>query len=188
MARAPRFLQPDGYFHVTTRGNRQAQLFIDELDYLGCLKRLEAVTKRVGWTVLGYCLIPNHAHLLIDARVETLSKGMQLLSGWYAQQFNRKHALSGHTFQGRFFSKPADDDAHLLSIVRYVALNPVEAGLCARPQDWRWSSYAATAGLRRAPAFLAIAEARSLFGPEDEAVARLRTFVELAEADTSASP
>jgi REP element-mobilizing transposase RayT len=177
--RAPRNLQPDGYFHVTSRGNRQAAIFVDDLDRLAFLGRLAIVTERVPWSVLAYCLMTNHAHLLVHARVEELSKAMHLLAGWYAQRFNKRHEITGHHFQGRFGSEPAVRDAHLLATVRYVALNPVEAGLSARPQDWEWSSYSAAIGKRQAPRFLKRAALHELFGPtRATAIERMREFVE----------
>ena len=71
-----------------------------------------------------------------------------------AQSFNQRHERSGHLYQGRFGSRLVADDSYLLELARYVPLNPVRAGLCEHPQDWLWSSYAATAGLRTAPPFL----------------------------------
>jgi REP element-mobilizing transposase RayT len=179
MARAPRSSQPDGYFHVTTRGNRQAPVFVDGLDLLDFANRLTDVTRTVEWTLSGYCLMPNHVHLVVDARVGELSRGMRLLNGWYAQRFNKRHALSGHTFQGRFHSEPVMRDEHLLELVRYLALNPVRAGLCTRPREWKWGSYGALVGHRRAPSFFDAVAARKLFGTDSSvAIERIREFVE----------
>jgi REP element-mobilizing transposase RayT len=164
---------------VTVRGNRQSAIFVDDLDRHAFLDRLETVTARTCWTVLDYCLMTNHAHLLVECRVERLSKAMHLLSGWYAQRFNKRNEIYGHHFQGRFSSEPAQRDGHLLEIVRYVALNPVRAGLCTRPQEWQWSGYGALIGRRRAAPFLNVKEALALFGKSRNiAIERLRDFVE----------
>src|SRR5690606_18448610 len=65
----------------------------------------------------------------------------------YTQRFNRRHARSGHVFQGRYHAVLVDRDAYWLEAARYIVLNPVRAGLADRPEAWRWSSYRATAGL-----------------------------------------
>jgi hypothetical protein len=90
---------------------------------------------------------------------------MQELNGRYAQLFNSWHGFDGHLFQGRFYSSPAETDGHLLELVRYVSLNPVRAGVCSDPADWRWSSYPALAGYVRSPRFLAAAKVLGLFAP-----------------------
>ena len=79
---------------------------------------------------------------------------MQRLNGTYAMRFNRSHERTGHVFQGRYGAKLITDDDYALTVVRYIAANPVQAGLCAMPEDWRWSSYAATAGLTSGRRFL----------------------------------
>jgi REP element-mobilizing transposase RayT len=184
--RAPRSLQPDGFFHVTARGNRRAPIFLDSLDYIAYLQRLDEVTRDRPWRVLTFCLMPNHLHLVVDAQVERLSRSMQRLSGWYAQHFNRRHGESGHTFQGRFFSKPAPDQEYLLEAVRYAAMNPVRADLCERPQDWRWSGYASLIGKVPPLDCLDRPGLLALFGNDERnAIPNLRTFVELAEQDMS---
>ena len=84
-----------------------------------------------------------------------------------AQAFNRRHDRSGHLYQGRFGSRLVASDSYFLELVRYVALNPVRAGLCGSPADWRWSSYAATAGVRPAPRFLDAGALLGLLGSAD---------------------
>ncbi len=80
---------------------------------------------------------------------------MQWLNGRYARRFNRRHKRKGHLFQGRFHSVLVEKETHLLELTRYVVLNPVRAGMVERPEEYRWSSYRATAGLEAAPEWLA---------------------------------
>jgi putative transposase len=130
---------------------------------------------------LGYCLMPNHYHLVLETPSEDLSTGMQWLNGRYAQDFNHRHGFDGHLFQGRFYSGQVEGDGHLLELCRYLAWNPVDGGLCRRPQDWRWGSYRSVAGFDRsaAPRFLDARRVRELFGPSPRtAQIRLRTFVD----------
>jgi len=122
--------------------------------------------------------MPNHYHLLIEITAPDLSSGMRELNGGYAQLFNHWHGLDGHLFQGRFGSILVETDRHLLELARYISLNPVRAGLCADPADWRWSSYPSLAGHRRCPSFLAERRVLDLFG-QDRRAARsaFRGFV-----------
>jgi hypothetical protein len=99
----------------------------------------------------------NHYHLVVETPHADISSGMQELNGRYAQRFNRRYARRGHLFEERFHSVLVEEEGHALSLCRYVVLNPVRAGLCLRPGDWRWSSYAATAGDTPQPAFLSTA-------------------------------
>ncbi len=96
---------------------------------------------------------------------------MHWLGTCSAQSFNRRHERSGHLFQGRFGSKVVEDDAYFLELARYLPLNPVRAGLCRLPEDWLWSSYAATAGLRPTPWFLDAGEFIGMLGSRDAYVA-----------------
>jgi hypothetical protein len=120
----------------------------------------------------------NHFHLLWETHDESLSAGMQRLNGEYAQGFNRRHGSVGHVFQDRFFSKPVVTDAHALEAIRYIARNPVEAGLARTPEEWPWSSHGAALGLRRPPTFLESGWTLSLFADDvPTAARRLRDFV-----------
>jgi putative transposase len=85
----------------------------------------------------------NHIHLLVETPRPNLSTGMQRLHGEYAQTFNRRHKRTGHLFEERFHNVVVLDDAHLWTLLRYIAANPVKAGLCTSPEQWPWSSHAA---------------------------------------------
>ena len=141
MARPPRILVPGGVYHVTGRGNRKQLIFRDDRDCEWFLAIAEEVSGRRSWEPLAYCLMPNHYHLVVQTPKPDLSLGMQRLNSRYAQAFNHRHDASGHLFQGRFHSVLVGHERHLLELARYLALNPVRAGLCDRPGEWRWSSY-----------------------------------------------
>jgi putative transposase len=126
--------------HVYARGNDQQVIYRDVVDrqtYLGLLDRVVRVT---GWRCLAYCLMDNHVHLLIETPRPNLGLGMQELHGRYGRRFNDRHGRGGHLFQGRYGATRVTRDAQLWATVRYIALNPVSAGLCAEPARWRWSS------------------------------------------------
>ncbi|MDX6481564.1 MAG: REP-associated tyrosine transposase [Gaiellaceae bacterium] len=90
-----------------------------------------------GWRVHAWCLMTNHFHLVIAVPAGTISRGMQLLCGDYAQGFNRRHGFTGHLFQGRFHAEAVRHEMHVYEAIRYVDLNPARAGM----DPWRWSSY-----------------------------------------------
>ena len=134
---------PGGIFHVYARGNDRREIFVDDRDRRGYLDLLARVVERHGWLCLMYCLMANHVHLLVQTPKPNLGRGMQMLHGDYARAFNVRHRRVGHLFQGRYGATRVEDDAQLWMTVAYVALNPVEARLCKRPEEWVWSSHAA---------------------------------------------
>ena len=142
------------------------------------LSMLEVATKKHDWKVFSYCLMPNHFHLMIQTARPTRSIGMQWLKGSYARYFNDVHGVDGHLFQGRFGSKLVENDWHLFEVGRYLALNPVEAGLTSTPEAWKWSSYGATIGVSPVPSSLHASEFLFHFAREREtAVERFSRFV-----------
>jgi hypothetical protein len=110
--------------------------------------------------------MPNHYHLLVATPEPTLSRGMHSLNATYARMFNSAHGRVGHVFQARFHAETVAHDGHLLEALRYVALNPVRAGLVSAPERWQWSSYRATAGLCSYPAWLACDATLRLFAAD----------------------
>lgn len=121
----------------------------------------------------------NHYHLLVETPLPNLPLGMRQLNGVFAQRHNKRHRRVGHVFQARYTSILVERDSHLLSVLRYLAWNPVRARLCTRPDAWAWSSYPAFLGLRPRPGFLSCDWVLGQFA-DDRRVARnrLRLFVE----------
>ncbi|MBA2356833.1 MAG: transposase [Actinobacteria bacterium] len=179
MPRPPRLQAHDGIFHLTTRGNRGASIAVDNHDRACFLELLGAVVRVCGWRCHAYCLMTNHYHLLVQTPEPTLSAGMQRLNGQYARWFNRRYGLQGHLFERRYHSVLVEGNAHLLELSRYFALNPVRAGLCPRPEHWRWSSYPAALGLAATPEFLTCDLLLGQFAEQVErARAQLAAFVD----------
>jgi REP element-mobilizing transposase RayT len=147
MARALRIEYPDAVYHVTCRGNAREAVFVGDGDRAVFLDLLGEVVGRFGWRCHAYCLMDNHYHLLVQTPTPNLGRGMRHLNGVYSQRFNRAHGRAGHVFQGRYKAILVERDAYLLELCRYVVLNPVRAETRRRAEDWRWSSYRATAGL-----------------------------------------
>lgn len=146
MPRKPRENVEGGIYHVYARGNDRRQIYADSKDCLVYLDILGRVVRFMKWRCMAYCLMRNHVHLLIETPDGNLSAGMQQLHGQYAQRFNARHGAVGHLFQGRYGATRISSDAHLHAAAAYIALNPVEAGLCTVPEEWKWSSFRAASG------------------------------------------
>jgi REP element-mobilizing transposase RayT len=176
MSRPPRIQFPGAFHHVTARGNRKARIFLDDLDYLTWHGLVARAADRFGFVCHAYCQMPNHFHLLLETPVANLSESMHFLNCVYSQQFNVRHGLTGHVFQGRFHSVLLEQEAHFLELARYITLNPVRAGLVHGAAEWLWSNYRATAGIAAAPEWLNTEASRSRFHGNDEAE-RIRNYV-----------
>jgi len=146
--------QSEGVRHIWCRGNRKQPIFADDFDRERYLVLLGKVCRKLGWRVVAYCLMTNHVHLVVDVPADTLSHGMQLLSGEYAQAFNLRYGHVGHLFQGRFAASRVDDEGYGLHVSRYVVQNPTRAGMVEEPVDWQWSSHQAVLGKVAPPPFL----------------------------------
>jgi REP element-mobilizing transposase RayT len=183
MVRPLRLLVEVGSYHVTTQGIERRNIYVDDTDRAAFLALLDRTVARFGWHCLTYCLMDNHFHLLVQTPQPNLSRGMQQLKGSYARAFNERHGRVGYLFGGRFKAKLIQKDAHLLEVFRYIALNPVRAGLCAEPAEWSWSAHAAIAGEVPPQRFLAVEEARKWFSsPLDaEGTRAYRKFVGASE-------
>ena len=178
MVRPLRLEYPGALYHVTSRGNRREQIYADDEDRGAFLDVLVSVVQRFGWECHAYCLMANHYHLLIETPQPNLSRGMRQLNGVYTQRFNQRHRSVGHVFQGRYKAVLVEKEAHLLEVCRYVVLNPVRAGMVSHPSQWRWSSYRATAGLRKPPMFLTTDWVLAQFGHRRASAAKAyRQFV-----------
>ena len=168
MARPLRIEFPGAVYHVTSRGNEQRRIFQSDRDRKAFLDFLGDAAKRFGWSVTAWVLMTNHFHLVIQTPQPNLSRGMHWLNGSYAGWFNRQHKRWGHLFGGRFKAFLIDKETYFTEVLRYVVLNPVRAGLAARPEAYRWSSYRATAGLENAPEWLDVNAALTPFAPDTE--------------------
>jgi putative transposase len=134
---------PGAVVHVYARGNRKQVIYVDDADRAVYLRLLGEVVVRQRWVCLAYCLMRNHVHLLVETPEANLAAGMQRLHGLHAQRFNKRHKHIGHLFQGRYGAVGMKTDAQLLQVARYIARNPVEAGLCRAAEAWPWGSHAA---------------------------------------------
>ena len=146
MARPLRLEHAGALWHITARGNRKEDVFLDDRDRRNFLEHLAATVEMFGWRVHAWVLMTNHYHLLIETTEPNLGRGMHRLNGPYAQGLNKRHGRVGHVFQGRYKAILVERESHLLELTRYVVLNPVRAGMVDRVEDYPWSSYLQTLG------------------------------------------
>jgi putative transposase len=143
VSRNSREIVEGGIYHVFARGNDRRPIFLDDTDRYVYLAILSEVCARCEWARLAYCLMGNHLHLLLETPLPNLSDGMHRLQCKYAKRFNRRHGRSGHLFQERFGSNRVSSDKQFVTVTRYIANNPVEAGLCETPEEWLWRDWSA---------------------------------------------
>ena len=179
MPRAPRIQVPGGIYHVTAKGCAERSIYRGDADRASFEAILSQVIEKHVWSCSSFCLMSTHYDLLVTTPFGDLAAGMQRLNGLYAQTFNKRHGASGHLFHGRYHAEFIQTDSHLLEVTRYIALNPVRAGLCRRPGDWPWSTFAETIGARSPRPFVASEVLLRLFAEDsDLARSRFQAFVE----------
>jgi putative transposase len=139
---------PGVHFHALNRAVRRERLFHESRDYDRFADLLRQASKRIPVSIVAWCVMPNHVHLVLRPDVQgALSKFMHWVFSVHAQLHRERHGTSGHVWQGRFKSFPAQQDRHLLSVIRYVERNPLRSRLVASAEDWPWSSIREREGL-----------------------------------------
>ncbi|MDX2218808.1 MAG: transposase [Burkholderiales bacterium] len=179
MSRPLRLELSGGLYHVTSRGDRREDIFVDDDDRLIWLDVLAHCCERFNWAIHAWCLMDNHYHLVIETPEANLSAGMRQLNGVYTQRFNRRHGRVGHVFQGRFKGILVEKDSYLLELARYVVLNPVRARMVRHPKQWKWSSWHSMVGHEPPPDWLHTDWLLSQFGAQrSRQIQRYAEFVE----------
>jgi putative transposase len=149
MARPLRIEYAGAVYHVTSRGNERKAIFRDDEDREKFFSSLSDLPNRFGVVIHGFVLMGNHYHLLLETPSPNLQRAMQYLNTAYTVYFNRRHHRAGHLLQGRYKAFVIDKDSYLLSVSRYLHLNPVRAGMVKRPEEYPWSSYREYIGKRK---------------------------------------
>lgn len=170
---------PNALYHVTGHSTDRGRLFVAYRDHEHFMSTLAGVVEKYEWICLAVCLLGTHYHLLFRTTHANIAAGMQELNSRYAQAFNQRHVRPGHLFRARYHAVVVEQSGHLLYLLRYIARNPVAAGMCAAPSEWQWSSYPGLVGDGIRWSFIAREEVLGLFGSDESVAAgRLRTLVE----------
>ena len=116
-------------------------IFKAEDDYLFFIECINCIKEKHPFIVHSICLMTNHFHMIIESMDVELWKIMQKLLSIYAEQFNHRHAYTGHLFEGRYTACLIEDDIYFLEVSRYIHLNPVKAQMVREPIAYEYSSY-----------------------------------------------
>src|SRR3990172_2353035 len=162
MARQLRIEFNGAFYHITSRGNLRDDVFFEDRDREKFLEILSKTKERYSYLLHAYALMGNHYHLLIETPKANISQIMQNINTSYTVYVNRKYQRSGHLFQGRFKGIIVDKDEYLVTLSRYIHLNPVRAGIVEKPDDYRWTSYAVCIGKKVEKSLVDAADTLSL--------------------------
>lgn len=143
-------MEAETFYHIYNRGNNRQIIYFEEENYHYFMRKF---TKHLLPCIdlYAYCLMPNHFHFLIKLKREHLdvseeymkmvSESFKVFFMSYAKSINKKYKRTGSLFQRKFKSKPVLEESYFTTIVQYFHFNPVKAGLCKKPKDWKFSSY-----------------------------------------------
>ncbi|MEG6520445.1 transposase, partial [Desulfotomaculum sp. 1211_IL3151] len=184
MPRQARETSTTGIYHLLVRGINKETIYHDDQDRQRYLDTLARIAQDSNALILGYCLMDNHAHILLKEGLKKISNLMHRLGASYAYYYNWKYNRVGHVFQNRFKSENVEDDIYLKVVIRYIHQNPVKAGMVKRAQEYCWSSckdYYDGKGL------LGITNTGLILGifseKEEQAIKALQQFTEVENED-----
>jgi putative transposase len=180
VARLPRNFT-EGLYHVSCQASDTRFLFLSDAERDLFLDGLAAMLDRFELGLVTYSLMSNHYHAILFTPDARLSTALQRLHTWYSYRHNKARGRTAHLFRAHFFARELGSDDDLLWACRYVARNPVEAGLVAHPLEWPWSSARAHAGLERPRIPLDEEPLRAALGGQPDWRARYRDYIEPVE-------
>ncbi|MGB9699327.1 MAG: transposase [Thermodesulfobacteriota bacterium] len=164
---------------MITRGNQRQQIFRATADNEQYLKILEDYKFRYDFLIFAYVLMENHVHLLMETKEVPLSKILQGINQRYTMYFNRKYTTLGHLFQGRYKAILCEKETYLLSLVKYIHMNPVRVGIAKNPGEYRWSSHLSYIGKVRSGGVVDSELVLKMFGDDRrEATRAYREYME----------
>ncbi len=141
MPRRARKKSKTGIYHVMVRGINRQKIFKDNGDYAHFIETIRKTKEKSEFKIYGYCLMGNHVHLLLQERKESISLSMQRICSSFVYWYNRKYDRLGHLFQERYKSEVVENDAYLITVLRYIHQNPIKAGITKLAAEYEWSSY-----------------------------------------------
>jgi len=166
-----------GYHHVVTRGNNKRRIYKDHVDRWFFCETVERIARKHGWTILAYCLMDNHYHLVLRVGERGLARGMCELNTACALHYNARHGRINHLFGKRYWNRYLQTDATVVNALRYVVQNPRRAGGTRPLEGYVWASYGATIGIAAARIDIDREQVLRFFGTKPErAVEEYRAY------------
>ncbi len=142
------------YYHIYNRGCNKDDIFFETQNYIFLLDRVKKYKLEFNISIIAYCLMPNHYHLLVRQDSEySIATFIQRLFNSYSKAINKKYNRSGTLFEGKYNSILVDEENYLLHLCRYIHRNPLEANLVERVEDWKYSNYPEYLGNRKGTLF-----------------------------------
>ena len=141
MPRTARMKSETGVYHAILRGNNKQRIFEETEDYETFMQILSYQRKQCGFVLYCWCLMPNHIHILLREKETPLSMIFRKIGSSFVWWYNNKYKRVGHLFQDRFLSEVVEDEYYFKTVIRYIHLNPVKAGICPEPENYLYSSY-----------------------------------------------
>lgn len=123
------------------RGIDKKDIFLNSRDYEKFIEIIRNAQDKSRFSIFAYCLMTNHVHILLKTNLEEIGDSIRRIAVSYAQYHNIKNGRTGHLFQNRFKSEAVNSENYFLTVVRYIHLNPLKAGLVKNLIDYKWSSY-----------------------------------------------
>jgi len=177
MGRKPRLHVPGGLYHVILRGNDRQTIFFSDKDYGRWTKLIARGLARYLHRIHAWCWMPNHVHIALQAGEQPIAAFMQYVASLYARQTNKLLDRSGHLFERRYRAILVESNPYLLTLIRYIHMNPVRAGLVENLLQYPWSSHASYMGLATCD-FLTVDWVLSTFSARRrQALARYEKFM-----------
>jgi REP element-mobilizing transposase RayT len=134
MGREPRIFEPGAIYHLAAHGVDDRPIFRDDVDRQSFVVRMNRVVRNYRWRLYAVCLLDTHYHVVLRSSDGRIAGGMRELNGGHSRTFNARHERRGALFEARYRHRRITDDNHLLEAIRYVALNPVRAGIVTSPE------------------------------------------------------
>lgn len=142
MPRFPRNYTETSFFHIITQGINKSFIFNNEEDIKYYIKTMYNLTEEQKIKIIGYCIMANHAHMLIQAdNLKELSKYMQRLNTRYGIYYNKRYNRVGYVFRDRYKAEGIYSENHLYNCIKYIYDNPVKAGICDKAEEYPYSNY-----------------------------------------------
>jgi putative transposase len=173
----------DGLYHLAPRASDTRFLFLDDKERNTFLEQLARTFRRFEIGLVAYTLMGTHYHVVASIPDARVSAALQQLHTWYSRRHNKQRERAAHVFRAHYAAREITSDEDLLTVCRYLAYNPVVAGLATHPFEWPWSSAAPTAGLNRPQVPLDDEPLRNACGEHRDWRHRYRTYIEDGSGD-----